>query len=78
VGLAINGGIVVLSALKADENAMSGDVEATREVVINATRHILGTTFTTVVRRKSVRLRVRTPAVERVSTALGSGIESPA
>jgi multidrug efflux pump subunit AcrB len=48
VGLAINGGIVVLSALKASPEAMQGDVEATRQVVIGATRHILGTTLTTV------------------------------
>jgi multidrug efflux pump subunit AcrB len=48
VGLAINGGIVVLSALKASPAAMAGDLEATREVVIDATRHIIGTTLTTV------------------------------
>jgi multidrug efflux pump subunit AcrB len=48
VGLAINGAIVVLSALRADEAAMSGDLEATQAVVVAATRHILGTTLTTV------------------------------
>ncbi len=48
VGLAINGGIVVLSALRADEQAMTGDLDATREVVVGATRHIISTTLTTV------------------------------
>ena len=48
VGLAINGGIVVLAALRADDDAMQADRDATREVVVNATRHILGTTLTTV------------------------------
>jgi len=48
VGLAINGGIVVLAALRANPEAMQSDPEATREVVVGATRHILGTTLTTV------------------------------
>jgi biotin carboxyl carrier protein len=48
VGLAINGGIVVLAALRANPEAMQADPEATREVVVGATRHILGTTLTTV------------------------------
>lgn len=48
VGLAINGGIVVLSALRASPEARAGDLEATREVVVEATRHIVATTLTTV------------------------------
>lgn len=48
VGLAINGTIVVLSQLKSSPEAMAGDPEATCEVIIRATRHILATTATTV------------------------------
>jgi len=48
VGLAINGGIVVLSALRASEAARRGRPEAIREVVTGATRHILSTTLTTI------------------------------
>ena len=47
VGLAINDSIVVLSALRHSSSASSGDLEATREVVVRASRHILATTFTT-------------------------------
>ncbi|PHR59257.1 MAG: acriflavin resistance protein [Robiginitomaculum sp.] len=48
VGLSINGSIVVLTALKADEKAKAGDPIATRETVIDATRHIVATTLTTI------------------------------
>lgn len=48
VGLAINGGIIVLSALREDEAAMDGDLDETVEVVIGATRHIVSTTLTTI------------------------------
>ena len=48
VGLAINGAIIVLSALKANPDASNGDPDATREVVVDATRHIVSTTVTTV------------------------------
>ena len=48
MGLAINGGIIVLSALKANEEAATGNVEATVDVVIDATRHIVSTTATTI------------------------------
>ena len=47
VGLAINGGIVVLSALRADPVARGGDPDRCREVVVAATRHIVATTLTT-------------------------------
>lgn len=48
VGLSINGTIVVLSALKANEQAAAGDRAAIRETVMDATRHILATTLTTI------------------------------
>ncbi|MCG8591092.1 MAG: efflux RND transporter permease subunit [Proteobacteria bacterium] len=48
VGLAINDSIVVLTALRASPGACRGELEATGDVVIHATRHILATTFTTI------------------------------
>jgi multidrug efflux pump subunit AcrB len=48
VGLAINGAIIVLSALKADQRTSSGDLEAAADVVVDATRHIVSTTATTI------------------------------
>lgn len=48
VGLAINGAIIVLSALKADPRAAAGDADACGEVVVDATRHIVSTTVTTI------------------------------
>jgi multidrug efflux pump subunit AcrB len=48
VGLSINGSIVVLSALKASPQAVAGDLVAARETVMDATRHILSTTLTTI------------------------------
>ncbi len=48
VGLAINGTIVVLSALKANEMAKAGDPVETLETVVDATRHIIATTLTTI------------------------------
>jgi len=47
VGLAINGSIIVLSALKADAGCRAGDGDATVAVVLDATRHIVSTTVTT-------------------------------
>lgn len=46
-GIAINGSIVVLSLLRASPAAMADDVIAQREVVMDATRHIVATTLTT-------------------------------
>lgn len=46
-GIAINGSIVVLSLLSADERARADDVLAQREIVVDATRHIIATTLTT-------------------------------
>ncbi|VAV91919.1 AcrB/AcrD/AcrF family protein [hydrothermal vent metagenome] len=48
VGLSINGSIVVLTALKSNEEAKLGDPIATRESIIDATRHIIATTLTTI------------------------------
>lgn len=48
VGLAINGAIIVLSALRANDAARTGDVDAAEQVVIDATRHIISTTLTTI------------------------------
>lgn len=47
VGLAINGAIIVVSALRADPRASAGDLDATVTVVLQATRHIVSTTATT-------------------------------
>lgn len=47
LGIAINGSIVVLSQLKANPAAMADDVLAQRETVVDATRHIVATTLTT-------------------------------
>ena len=46
-GIAINGTIVVLSLLRGNPAAMADDVIAQREVVMDATRHIIATTLTT-------------------------------
>jgi len=48
MGLAINGAIIVLSALKASPVALAGDIEGTADVVVDATRHIVSTTATTI------------------------------
>jgi len=48
VGLAINGAIIVLSALRANDDAMAGNVAATTRVVVNSSRHIISTTVTTI------------------------------
>ncbi|MFN7055227.1 efflux RND transporter permease subunit [Hyphomonas sp.] len=46
-GIAINGSIVVLSLLRASPAAMADDVIAQRDIVVDATRHIVATTLTT-------------------------------
>ena len=46
-GIAINGSIVVLSLLRANAQAMADDIIAQREIVVDATRHIVATTLTT-------------------------------
>jgi multidrug efflux pump subunit AcrB len=49
IGLAVNDSIVVLTAIRTDPLARSGDPAATAAVVLHATRHVLATTITTVV-----------------------------
>ncbi|MCB1684345.1 MAG: efflux RND transporter permease subunit [Pseudomonadales bacterium] len=48
VGLAINGAIIVISALKAEPAASGNNLQAAEEVVVDATRHIISTTVTTI------------------------------
>jgi multidrug efflux pump subunit AcrB len=48
VGVAINGSIVVLAALRANTRARDGDVEAIISETLGTTRHIVSTTITTV------------------------------
>ena len=48
VGIAINDSIVVLTALREDEDAASGDEQAILRVTLHETRHVLATTFTTI------------------------------
>ncbi len=47
LGIAINSSIVVLSLLQGSSAARADDVIAQREVVVDATRHIVATTLTT-------------------------------
>ncbi|WP_372384480.1 efflux RND transporter permease subunit [Vibrio sp. BS-M-Sm-2] len=47
-GLAINAAIVILTELKLDKQASSGNVDAVVEAVMSCTRHISSTTITTV------------------------------
>lgn len=47
IGVAINGSIVVLAAIRANPAARRGDSEAIVDEVIGATRHIFSTTLTT-------------------------------
>ncbi|MEM9162463.1 MAG: efflux RND transporter permease subunit, partial [Cyanobacteria bacterium P01_F01_bin.4] len=49
IGIAINGSIIVLSAINEDQLASQGDRKAIQNVVIRATRHVLTTTITTMV-----------------------------
>lgn len=48
VGVAINDSIVVLAAIRDDEDARRGDPDAVREVVVRASRHVFSTTLTTI------------------------------
>ena len=49
IGLAINDSIVVIAALREDPLARLGDVKATVQVVLKATRHVAATTVTTII-----------------------------
>jgi multidrug efflux pump subunit AcrB len=48
IGLAINDSIVVLAALREDSAAREGNPQATEQVVMKATRHVVATTVTTI------------------------------
>jgi multidrug efflux pump subunit AcrB len=48
IGIAVNDSIVVLSLLAGDARARGADQAAVRELVVDATRHILSTTLTTI------------------------------
>jgi multidrug efflux pump subunit AcrB len=48
VGLSINSAIIVISALKADAGVQAGEPGAATAVVLDATRHIVSTTVTTI------------------------------
>ena len=48
IGIAINDSIVVLTALREDPQASTGDEQAILRVTLNETRHVLATTFTTI------------------------------
>ncbi|MEL7037599.1 MAG: efflux RND transporter permease subunit [Cyanobacteria bacterium J06592_8] len=49
VGIAINDSVVVLAALKDDPEAASGNRKAARHVVLQATRHVIATTLSTMI-----------------------------
>ena len=49
IGVAINDSIVVLAALESNPRAKLGDRQAVQEVVMHSTRHVLTTTFTTMI-----------------------------
>lgn len=49
IGIAINGSIIILSAINEDELASQGDRKALKEVTVRSTRHVLTTTVTTMV-----------------------------
>ena len=49
IGVAINDSIVVLAALESNPRAKMGDQQAVQEVVMHSTRHVLTTTFTTMI-----------------------------
>ncbi|NJL49459.1 MAG: efflux RND transporter permease subunit [Leptolyngbyaceae cyanobacterium SM2_5_2] len=49
IGLGINDSIVVLAALREDDQARLGHPHAIEEVVFHATRHVIATTVTTII-----------------------------
>lgn len=48
IGVAINGTIVVLAGIRSNADAIAGDLSAIVDETLNATRHIVSTTLTTV------------------------------
>ena len=49
IGVAINDAIVVLVALREDEKARIGDLQAVTDVVVRSSRHVIATSITTMV-----------------------------
>ncbi|GHD30300.1 efflux RND transporter permease subunit [Halioglobus pacificus] len=47
IGVSINAAIIIMTALQLDKGAMTGDVIATRNVIMDSSRHIVSTTVTT-------------------------------
>ena len=47
IGVSVNAAIIILTALQLDEGAMRGDTRSVRDVVMDASRHIVSTTITT-------------------------------
>ncbi|CAA0118572.1 Cobalt-zinc-cadmium resistance protein CzcA [Halioglobus japonicus] len=47
IGVSINAAIIIITALQADEGAVQGQLLATRNVVMDSSRHIISTTVTT-------------------------------
>tara|TARA_R110002072_G_scaffold2011_11_gene17003 strand:- start:7350 stop:10502 length:3153 start_codon:yes stop_codon:yes gene_type:complete len=47
IGVSINAAIIIITALQADPRALQGDSVATRDVVMDSSRHIISTTVTT-------------------------------
>ena len=47
IGVSINAAIIILTALQQDTGASHGDISAIRQVVLDASRHIVSTTVTT-------------------------------
>ncbi len=48
IGVAINDTIVVLAAIRGDNDARAGDPDSIANVVLKSTRHVLATTLTTI------------------------------
>ena len=47
IGVSVNAAIIILTALQLDEGAVRGDTRSVRDVVMDASRHIVSTTITT-------------------------------
>lgn len=47
IGVSINAGIIILTALQQDPDAMQGNIDRIREIVVESSRHIISTTTTT-------------------------------
>ncbi len=47
IGVAINAAIIILSSLRRKQEAVDGDIDAIRDTVMEASRHITSTTLTT-------------------------------